>query len=95
MREYELVMIVSPEVGEDGVSDICNRVTQFITDQGGSLINQDHWGVRRLAYPIQKFYEGNYILTGFNMEPNYASQLESTLRLTPTLLRHLLIREGS
>lgn len=95
MREYELVMVLSPEMDEAGVNEAVSRVTRYVTDRGGSVASEENWGLRRLAYPIQNFHEGNYVLTELNMEPAQASGLESTLRLTPGLLRHLLIKQES
>ena len=93
MRDYELVMVLSPEVDEEGVTGVVERLTQFITERGGSLINQEHWGTRRLAYPIQKFREGNYVLTQFASEPGSARELEANLKASGEVIRYLLVKK--
>ncbi len=93
MRDYELVMVLSPEVDEEGVTATVDRVSQFITQRGGSLTNQERWGVRRLAYPIQKFLEGNYVLTQFTFEPNSTKELEASLRASGEVIRYLLVKK--
>ena len=52
----------------------------------------DHWGRRKLAYPIQRHQEGNYVLTQLNMDPQKTGELERSLQISEEVLRHLLIR---
>ena len=58
MREYELIMVISPEVEEENATGVVERVSKFIIDRGGEITNQDNWGTQRLAYPIQNYREG-------------------------------------
>ena len=92
MRDYELVVIISPEVTDEEVPVTLERMNQFITDRGGSITEVNQWGRRKLAYPIENFMEGNYVLTQFKMEPKQTAELEASLRLTEEILRHLLVR---
>ena len=95
MREYELVMVLSPEVDDVGTAGVVDRVTQFITQRGGSITNQENWGLRRLAYPIQEFREGSYILAEFTFEPSSTKELEASLMASSEVLRHLLVKKES
>lgn len=92
-RPYELVVIVNPEIREDTMPQMLERVGKYITDHGGVLERQDVWGRRRLAYPIKKFVEGSYVQTDFQMETDAAADLENQLRINEDILRHLLIRK--
>ena len=93
MRRYELVVIVSPDVAEDDVPDAVDRlVRQPVESGGGELQETDHWGRRKLAYPIQRYQEGNYVLTQLNMDPQKTGELERGLQISEEVLRHLLIR---
>ncbi len=92
MRDYELVVIISPEVTDEEVPITLEKMNQFITDRGGSITDVNQWGRRKLAYPIENFMEGNYVLTQFKMEPKQTAELEASLRLTEEILRHLLVR---
>lgn len=92
MHNYEMVMILSPEKGDDEVAAAIERVGRFITDRGGSVEEVNQWGKRRLAYPIKHFVEGNYILTHFKLDPNLTAELEAGLRISEDVLRHLLVR---
>jgi len=87
-------MVISPEVTDDNLPAIMERVTQFIASRGGSVTEVNPWGRRKLAYPIKRFLEGNYVLTQFKLEPRLTAELEANLRLQEEVLRHLLIRLG-
>jgi small subunit ribosomal protein S6 len=94
MRDYELVTIISPEEGDERVSDILDRIGKFISDQGGTVDEVNQWGKRKLAYPIKKFLEGNYILTRFKLEPKLIKELEAEIRASEEILRHLVVKVG-
>jgi len=90
LREYELVVVFTPEATEDEAAAAVERVTGFISDRGGSVTAREDWGVRRLAYPIKKFQEGNYVLLRFGLEAKDAKELGSTLQAAQDVLRHLV-----
>jgi len=92
LRDYELVVIISPEVTDEEFPVTLEKMNQFITDRGGSITEVNQWGRRKLAYPIGNFMEGNYVLTQFKIEPKQTAELEASLRLTEEILRHLLVR---
>ena len=91
LRDYELVVIISPEVDE-AVDSVIDNVSRFITENGGTVDNVDRWGKRRLAYPIKHFTEGNYVLTRFKLRPKLSKELEASLQISEEVLRHLLIK---
>ena len=95
LRDYELVLIISPEVEEERFDAIIDNISQFITGRGGTLSNVERWGKRRLAYPIRRFMEGNYVLTRFKLKPALSQELETNLQISEEVLRHLLIRLSS
>ena len=92
VRDYELVMVLTPEASEDQATAIVERVANFIAENGGSVSEQQNWGVRRLAYPIRRFQEGNYVLTRFAMEAGDVLELDRTLKASEDVLRHLLTK---
>ena len=92
MREYELVMILSPEATEAEAGATVKSISDAIQDGGGSIAQQDNWGVKRLAYPIQRFIEGNYFVTRCTMEAQAAVALNETLNSAQDVLRHLVIK---
>jgi len=92
MCDYELVTIVSPELDENEVSKIMDKVGQAISNRGGVVEGTDEWGKRKLAYPIRKFMEANYILTRFKLEPKSIKEVEAEIRAWEDILRHLVVK---
>ena len=91
-RDYELVMILSPEATESEAAQTVKRISDIISEGGGSISHQENWGIRRLAYPIQRFIEGNYFITRCQMEAQAASELDETLNAAQDVMRHLVFR---
>ena len=94
MRDYELVAIISPEADEEGVSKILDKVSQSINSRGGVVEEIEKWGRRRLAYPIRKFMEANYVLTRFKLMPKSVKELEAEISDSGDILRYLVIKVG-
>ena len=94
MRDYELVAIISPEADEEGVSKIIDKVSQSINSRGGAVEEIEKWGRRRLAYPIRKFMEANYVLTRFKLMPQSVKELEAEISDSGDILRYLVIKVG-
>lgn len=93
MRDYELIVIVSSEIADDDVPDAIDRLIRVpVEAQGGEVQDVNQWGRRKLAYPIQKQLEGNYVLTQLKLDPQKTKELEQRLTISEELLRHLLIR---
>ncbi len=92
LRDYELVLIISPEVVGEALDTTIDNVGQFITGKGGIISSVEQWGKRRLAYPIKHFMEGNYVLTRLRLKAALNKELEAKLRISEEILRHLLIK---
>ena len=95
LRDYELVVSISPEVTDEGLEAVINSISQFITERGGIISSVERWGRRKLAYPIKHFMEGNYVLTQFKLEPALSKELEARLQISEEVLRHLLVKLSS
>jgi small subunit ribosomal protein S6 len=95
LRDYELVVIISPEVADDGIDSIVDKISQLISRDGGAVDETDRWGKRKLAYPIKRFLEGYYILFRCKMKPASGKGLEASLRISEEVLRHLLVKLDS
>ena len=93
-RDYELVFIVNPEVADESLDVTIDGVNQFIAGKGGDVSEVERWGKRKLAYPLKRFLEGNYVLTHFKMSPAWSKELEANLQISEDILRHLLIKSG-
>jgi small subunit ribosomal protein S6 len=92
LRNYELVLIISPEVAEEDIPGTLDKVNEYIVSKGGSITETNSWGKRKLAYPIKHFRDGNYFLSLLELEPDTITDIESNLRISETILRHMLVR---
>lgn len=93
-RDYELVVILNPEIGDDSIEGSLERLNQGITSRGGEITETNHWGRRRLAYPIKRFLEGNYVVSQIKLDPAVVPELESSLRISEEVIRHMIIKAG-
>jgi len=91
LRDYELVLIIKPDVAEEALEATLDNLGKYITETGGTVSNIDRWGKKKLAYPINHFLEGQYVLTQFKMNPASGKQMEANIRISEDILRHLLI----
>ena len=92
MRDYELVLIVKPELQEEDMKGLLDKVGQTLAARGGAIGETAPWGKRRLAYPVKHYREGNYVLLKCKMAPESLPDLETSLKLTDNVLRYMLAR---
>jgi small subunit ribosomal protein S6 len=91
MRNYEVVFIVHPDLDDNALKGIVDRVQSWITDSGGSIMKIDHWGKLRLAYSIRKQREGQYVCVEAQFAPKFSAELERNLRFLEPVLRFSII----
>jgi len=94
LRDYELILIISPEVGDDALDAAIDNIGRLITGKGGTISNVERWGRRKLAYPIKRSIEGNYVIVQFKLGAVLTKELEANLKISEEVLRHLLIKSG-
>jgi small subunit ribosomal protein S6 len=92
LRDYELVIIVSPEVADEAVPATVERVQEFIAEQGGQVKEVTAWGRRKLAYPIGSSREGSYVVAQLDLDPQRVGALEDNLKLAEDVIRHLVVK---
>ena len=92
MRDYELMVVLDPNLDDAAIEALNTRIQNMVTQRGGTIENVESWGRKRLAYPIGRYRDGVYILSRFQMPPNAAAEIERALKLTESVIRHLLVR---
>ena len=90
MRKYELVCVVHPDLDETAVNGVIEKVKGWIGEAGGSLDKVDIWGRRRLAYPIKKQREGQYVLFNTSLPTTGAKALDQNLRFLEPIIRYMI-----
>jgi ribosomal protein S6 len=92
MRKYEVMYIIRPDVEQETLQAVVDKFNAIIAN-GGEVIKSEILGKRRLAYEIQKFRDGIYVLVNFNAAPEVVAELERVLRITDEVIRHLIVRD--
>ena len=91
MRTYEVLYILSPQVPEEEATAISTEFKRVAESTGANLKNEESWGRRRLAYPIQKFNEGIYHLFVYESDSSLA-ELDRRMKNNDRVLRHMIVR---
>ena len=91
-RNYELMLVLSPELDESALEALIDRIKRFLDNAQAQVLSFKTWGLRRLAYVIQGNREGRYYLVHFVADPENCNELERSIILTEGILRHLLTR---
>ncbi len=92
MRIYEELFIVRPDLPEEEIDQLIEQLTTLIAGQGGNVDKSDKWGVRKLAYRVQKRTEGFYVLLQFVAKPETVKELERRLRVSDEVMKFLTVR---
>ncbi|ANU64032.1 MULTISPECIES: 30S ribosomal protein S6 [Muribaculum] len=92
MNHYETVFILTPVLSDAQMKEAVDKVKDVITSANGTIVNEENWGLRKLAYPIQKKSTGFYTLIEFDAEPTTIKKLETQFRRDERMLRWLTFR---
>ena len=93
MNNYETVFIVTPVLSEAQVAEVADKFQGIITENGGSIVNVENWGLKKLAYPIQKKSTGFYFLVEFTGEGSIINTLETQYRRDERIIRFLTFKQ--
>jgi small subunit ribosomal protein S6 len=91
MRDYELMYIVRPNITDEELTGATDKVDSMISNLGGSVSEKNPWGKRRLAYPIDKYEDGYYIVSKIKLDTARTRDLEEQLRISDDVIRHILV----
>ncbi len=92
MNNYETVFILTP-VLSDQMKEAVEKFKNLLTDQGAEIVNEEDWGLRKLAYPIDKKTTGFYTFLEFNAEPAVIDKLEINFRRDERVIRFLTVKQ--
>jgi small subunit ribosomal protein S6 len=92
MRVYEELFILKPDTVEEEVDGFVDQIQHVITDGKGTVDKTDKWGVRKLAYRVQKYNEGLYVLIQFSSTPDLVREVERRLRVSDTVIKFITVR---
>ena len=92
MRRYETILILDPDLSEDGRAPLIERIGQFIPQQGGLVVEEDHWGVRKLAYDIKRKQRGYYVRFDYCGTGPLVTELERFCRIDDRVLKFMTVQ---
>ena len=90
MRKYEIIFIAHPDLDEENLNNVVEKVKGWIADDKGEVVSVDNWGKKRLAYRIRKQREGQYVLITANMEPASVKNLSQNMRFVESIMRSMI-----
>jgi small subunit ribosomal protein S6 len=91
MKQYELAIIIHPDLDDEAIEQALDRIRGWITESGGSIDKTDNWGKRRMSYEIQKQNEGIYYLIDITHPPNAIADLEKNITILESVMRHMIV----
>ncbi len=91
INKYETVFVINPELGEDATKALVEKFTDLVT-KNGTIEKIDEWGKRKLAYPIQDYTEGYYVVVTFASAPTFPAELSRIYNITDGILRSIVVR---
>ena len=95
MRNYEAIIIASPDLSTEATKAIITQVQDMISKNGGRVDGLQEWGRKRLAYKINKKQEGHYFVLNFQLDAQHTKKLEQSFRLNDQILRFLLVNKDA
>lgn len=91
-RMYETIIIVQPELGDEELKGLSAKIQEIIATMKGDYKRLEDWGVRKLAYPINKFVRGRYYYLRFDGDASLIAELERRLRLDDKVVRYQSVK---
>ena len=92
MRQYETMVLLSPELTDETVEEKISGFEKKVTEGGGEVLNVDRWGKKRLAYPIQRQRHGIYFIVTYHSEPSVVDNIERDMRIDEETWRYMTVR---
>ena len=92
MNQYETVFILTPVLSDDQMKAAVGKFKKILTDNGAEILNEENWGLKKLAYAIEKKSTGFYVLIEFKANPEVINKLEVNYRRDEKVLRYLTVK---
>ncbi|NCA86792.1 MAG: 30S ribosomal protein S6 [Clostridia bacterium] len=92
LNQYETVFILTPVLSDDQMKEAVKKYQDYLTNKGAELVHEENWGMRKLAYPIQKKSTGFYYLYEFKAEGALLADFELALKRDERVMRFLTVK---
>jgi len=91
VKQYETVFIMTPVLSDEQMKETVSKFQDYLKKKGAEIVYEDHWGLRKLAYPIQKKSTGFYHLIEFKAEPSLVADLEIEFKRDERVIRFITV----
>ena len=92
MNQYETVFILTPVLSDEQMKEAVAKFKKVLTDNGAEILNEEAWGLKKMAYAIQKKSTGFYCLVEFKGEPTLVNKLETAYRRDEKVIRYITVK---
>ena len=92
LNKYETIFVINPDFDEEKIAEMVNKFKTLI-EKNGEIEETDEWGKRKLAYKVNGYVEGYYVLVNFESEPDFPKELDRIYKITDGIIRHLIVRK--
>ena len=92
MAFYECTFVARPDLGKNDVSKLTDQLAKIVTDNGGAIVKNEYWGLRTLAYKINKMGKGHYTMLGISAPAAALKELERNMGINEDIIRTLTVR---
>ncbi len=93
LNKYESIYIINPEVDAEGIKGLVEKFNALIESEGGKVTETNEWGMKKLAYPINKLTQGYYVLVNFEAKPEFIDELERIYKITDSVIKFITVRK--
>ena len=90
MRKYEIIFIAQPDLDEENLNTVIEKIKGWIAEEKGEVVSVDNWGKRRMAYRIRKQRDGQYVLMTVNLEPASVKKISMDMRFIESIMRSMI-----
>ena len=93
LNKYESIYIINPNVDAEGIKGLVEKFNALIESEGGKVTETNEWGMKKLAYPINKLNQGYYVLVNFEAKPEFIDELERIYKITDNVIKFITIKK--
>lgn len=93
MRKYEIMYIIRPNIEDEAKKALVERFNSVLSDNGAELTEVKEWGKRRLAYEINDFRDGYYMLLQVNSEAAAVQEFDRLAKISEDIIRHIVVKK--
>lgn len=93
LNKYESIYIINPNVDAEGIKGLVEKFNALIESEGGKVTETNEWGMKKLAYPINKLTQGYYVLVNFEAKPEFIAELERIYKITDGVIKYITVNK--